>query len=148
MEGSQRAGTRQQPEGMASFCGDPEGRAHSLWPKSFLANMHRWHRPAEPGMLLGNPRGFGFARNEMRRGWGDPSGAGGSGPASPLRAGGTKEEPMVTFRALHNLAQLAAGWLSHAVPSTHTLLPQPQLSSSSLGAQPELEAAAGCQSQG
>jgi len=67
-----------------------------------------------------------------------------SSPASPLRAGGTKEEPAVTFWALHNFAQLAAGWLSHAVLSTHAfLLPRPQLSSSSLGEQPVLGAAPG-----
>lgn len=51
---------------------------------------------------------------------------------------------MVTFGALHNLTQLAAVWLSQAVPSMHILLlSQPQLSSSSLGEQLVLGAAPG-----
>lgn len=61
--GSQCAGARQQPKGMAPFRSDPKGRTRSLWPKLSPVNMHCWYRPAELGRLMGNLRGFGFASN-------------------------------------------------------------------------------------
>lgn len=84
-----------------------------------LADIHYWQKPPELVMLWGNPRGFGFAGNEMRRGQGAPLAG---GLAFLLGAEGTKEEPAVTFQVLHNLAQLTVGWFSHAVSSVHGLL--------------------------
>lgn len=48
-------------------CSDPDGRAHSVWPKPSFPNVHHWHQVAETGVVRGNPRVFGFARNEMSR---------------------------------------------------------------------------------
>lgn len=72
------AACRQQSEGMAPLCRDPQGWARSCWLQLALADTHHWQQPPELVMLRGNPRGFGFAGNEMRRGQGAPL-AGGSG---------------------------------------------------------------------
>lgn len=57
----------------APFCSDPDSWARSRWPKPSFPNVHHWHQVADSEVLWGNPRVFGFARNEMSRGqWGDP----------------------------------------------------------------------------
>jgi len=106
--GSQRAGARWVLEGLGLFCSDPEGWARCLWPKPSLANTHHWHRPAELGMLLGSPRGFGFARNEMRRGWGVPL-AEGVQPRFPSQGWGNKRRTRGDILSIAQLCTIGSG---------------------------------------
>lgn len=66
---------------------------HVPFGQSPLANMHHWHWLAELGVLGGNPRGFGSAGNEMRRGREGPLGRGGLGLLPRSGPGEQKRNP-------------------------------------------------------